>query len=173
MVTARPKQKVESQCIRFAESARRETFCVSDDLSRSASKMPRIALAEDNPSDVVLIRRAIQQHFDEFEFQVFKDGQEAIEGLASVSDTSECPDVLLLDINLPKYDGLEVLEEIRKHPQCSDIPVVITSSVDMHLRPDLGRLRVDYFFQKPNGLDEFMTLGAIVRTIIERKSTAA
>jgi CheY-like chemotaxis protein len=70
-----------------------------------------ILLAEDNPGDVFLVRRALAEHNISHVLSVVKDGAEALEFLARMGKTKElpCPDVLLLDVNLPKVDGSRFL----------------------------------------------------------------
>jgi two-component system, chemotaxis family, response regulator Rcp1 len=77
----------------------------------------RILLAEDNPGDVFLVRRALEEHNISNELNVVQDGAEALEFLACWGKTDELPclDILLLDLNLPKVDGPRVLAEFRKH----------------------------------------------------------
>lgn len=132
--------------------------------------MRQILLAEDNPGDVFLVQQALEEHEIEHELQVAKDGAEALDLLARMGKPGQppCPDLLLLDLNLPKVDGPQVLTEFRKHPQCAQTPVIIVSSSDA-LR-DLARLTalgVSNYFRKPTDLVAFLQLGAVVRAVIE------
>ena len=79
-----------------------------------------ILLVEDNPSDIGLTKRAFEKHRIHNELVVAEDGQEALDylfgsGAYAGRDTSEMPTVILLDLKLPKVDGLEVLKRIRGH----------------------------------------------------------
>jgi CheY-like chemotaxis protein len=80
----------------------------------------KILLAEDNPGDVLLVQEALQEHQIEHQLHVVEDGAKALEYLSQLgkSTGAPCPDVLLLDLNLPKVDGTQVLAEFRKHPEC-------------------------------------------------------
>ena len=75
----------------------------------------------------------------------------------------------LLDLNLPKVDGPQVLREFRKHPECSDTPViVITSSDAREDRARMEELRVARYFRKPSDYGAFLRLGAVVREVAGR-----
>jgi len=136
-----------------------------------AIRVLHILLAEDNPGDVLLVQQALQEHRIEHDLHVAEDGAKALEYLARLGKTDEapCPDVLLLDLNLPKIDGTEVLAEFRKHPECMRMPViVITSSGAQKDRARVSELGVARYFKKPSDLDEFLRLGAMVREVVER-----
>lgn len=130
----------------------------------------QILLAEDNPGDVLLVKEALQEHRIAHELHVVEDGAKALEYLAHLGQTGEapCPDVLLLDLNLPKIDGTQVLAEFRKHPQCVHMPViVITSSGAQRDRARVSELGVVHYFKKPSDFEGFLKLGAIVREVVK------
>lgn len=78
-----------------------------------------------------------------------------------------------MDLNLPKVDGPRVLREFRKHPDCSDTPViVITSSDATKDRKQMEELRVARYFRKPWDYHAFLQLGAIVREVAEGTASA-
>ncbi|WP_108650449.1 response regulator [Dongshaea marina] len=92
-----------------------------------------ILLVEDNPDDVLLTRRAIKKAKLLNEMRVVTDGQQALDYLFCKNDYSErdpydLPGVVLLDLNLPKVGGLEVLDQIRKSPLTKLVPVCILTS---------------------------------------------
>lgn len=92
-----------------------------------------ILLVEDNPDDVALTRRALKKNLIANEVIVARDGEEALDwlfarGAHAGRDTSHLPAVVLLDLKLPKVDGLEVLESIRRDPRTQILPVVILTS---------------------------------------------
>ncbi|MDQ2841473.1 MAG: response regulator [Acidobacteriota bacterium] len=132
-------------------------------------KLLNILLAEDNQGDVLLVRQSLNEHLIEHKLHVVKDGAEAVEFVSRIGNGDvPCPDLFLLDLNLPKVNGPEVLIEIRKHPQCTSKPIVIvTSSGTAKDRNRMSRLGISCYFQKPSDLDEFMALGAIVRRLAE------
>jgi CheY-like chemotaxis protein len=128
-----------------------------------------ILLAEDNPGDVLLVQRALAEHHVEHELHVVRDGGQALAYVARMGqpDGMPCPDVVLMDLNLPKADGSEILSEFRKHPQCAHTPVIAVTSSDMpHDRTQMAELGVDRYFRKPSDLDAFLELGAIVRAVL-------
>jgi two-component system response regulator len=94
-----------------------------------------ILLVEDNPDDEALTRRALQRNRIGNELIVVRDGAEAPDylfgaGSYASRDMSEMPQVVLLDLKLPKVDGLEVLRQVRAHAQTRLLPVVILTSSD-------------------------------------------
>jgi chemotaxis family two-component system response regulator Rcp1 len=129
----------------------------------------QILLGEDNPGDVLLVRRALNEHRVEYELHTMRDGSEAAVFMEGVEGGGlPCPDLFLLDLNLPKLDGCELLVLLRAHPLCGDKPVIIISSSgaesDRRRATDAGATR---YYQKPSDLKEFMKLGALVRELVE------
>lgn len=133
-------------------------------------KLLQILIAEDNDADVILVQEALAHHQIKHELHVVCDGQAALEYVARMGRAGEppCPDILLLDLNLPKADGTTVLAEFRKHPECGHKPViVVTSSNAQKDRSKVAEFEVARYFRKPSDLDAFMELGAIVREVVE------
>jgi len=92
-----------------------------------------ILLVEDNESDVDLTRRALARNRIANELKVVNDGQAALdflygEGTYAGRDTSQAPALILLDLKLPKLDGIEVLTRLRSDPRTRRVPVVILTS---------------------------------------------
>lgn len=119
------------------------------------SKTARIVLVEDNPGDVLLVRKALQEKGIKFELTCFEDGQQALNSLSRQG--SKAPDLILLDLNLPKTEGIDVLREVRGMPKLAGVPVVIltssTSPTDIHRTGLLGAAR---YITKPSGLEDFL-----------------
>jgi two-component system, response regulator len=120
-----------------------------------------ILLVEDNPSDIELTRRALSKSRIANELVVVEDGQEALdylygEGAYEGRDTQQQPALILLDIKLPKVDGLEVLHEIRDHALTRRLPVVMLTSSseeqDIGTSYDLG---VNSYIRKPVDFTQF------------------
>lgn len=101
-----------------------------DEMSR-----PRVLLVEDNPDDVELIRLALEEAGVELDLVVTEDGADAIEHLRQVDPRGPLPrpDLVLLDLNLPKVDGRSVLRTIKEDTHLVSVPVlVLTTSGDDH-----------------------------------------
>ena len=95
--------------------------------------MPAIEVVaiEDNPDDVELIRLALEQASLDFNLHRFKDGRDAIDNFCCSPqnhDNRFVPDIILLDVNLPRADGFEVLKRIKQTPHLANVPIVVTSS---------------------------------------------
>jgi CheY-like chemotaxis protein len=120
-----------------------------------------ILLVEDNPKDIELTLEALKEHRLANHVTVVHDGVEALEYLRCegkfIGRKPEHPAVVLLDIKLPRMDGLEVLREVRSDPELKTLPVVmLTSSRET---PDLKtsyELGVNAYVVKPVGFKEFM-----------------
>ncbi|SEL50669.1 response regulator [Nitrosovibrio tenuis] len=116
-----------------------------------------IFLIEDNPMDVDLTRRAFVRHNLTNPLQVARDGQEALDFLAGWKAGEPVPSLILLDLKLPKVDGLEVLRIIRAHPTFGTVPVVVlTSSAedrDIHEAYSLG---ANSYIVKPVDFEKFI-----------------
>jgi CheY-like chemotaxis protein len=129
-----------------------------------------VLLAEDNRGDIILVSEALVAHNVPHNIQVATDGAEAMDFVMRMGKPGEapCPDILLLDLNLPKIDGHEILREFRRHPECTTTPVIILSSSDRPSdREKVRELGVTRYFKKPTKLEAFLQLGAIVKEAIE------
>ena len=102
--------------------------------------------------------------------RVVRDGAAALDHITRMGTSEEvpCPDVLLLDLNLPKTDGTTILSEFRKHPECEHIPVIVVTSSDAERdRNEVARYKVARYFRKPSDFDAFMELGAIIQEVVQ------
>jgi CheY-like chemotaxis protein len=135
-----------------------------------------LLLVEDSPADVYLVREAMIQAGLCFDLEVAEDGERAIAIVDRVDagPQTRAPEVMLLDINVPRRTGNEVLERIRRSPRCARIPVVMMSSSDS---PAERRRAFDQganaYFRKPSSLAEFMQLGKLVRELHQQSRGAA
>jgi two-component system, chemotaxis family, response regulator Rcp1 len=124
-----------------------------------------VLLVEDSPGDVRLTREAFKDAKVYLNLHVASDGAEAMAFLNREGEhaNSPRPDLILLDLNLPKKDGREVLKEIKESPTLKSIPVVIltTSASDADILRSY-RLHANCYITKPVGLDGFLE---VVRSI--------
>ena len=121
------------------------------------SKDVKILLVEDNPDDVELTLRAFKKHNLANEIIVTKDGEEALNILLpQKKENAELPDLILLDLKLPKVDGLEVLRQVKGNPETKPIPVVIlTSSREEKDLMESYHLGVNSYIRKPVDFEQF------------------
>ena len=128
-------------------------------ISNSQSKV--ILLVEDNPDDVELTLRAFKKYKIMNEVVVASDGVEALDylfctGRYAGRDTSNFPEVVLLDLKLPKVDGMEVLQRLRADERTKHLPVVIlTSSNEERDLINGYKLGVNSYVQKPVDFTQF------------------
>lgn len=126
-----------------------------------------ILLIEDNPADVLLIQEAFKEARLGNRIAVAGDGEEALQYLHREGRFADarCPDLILLDLHLPKRSGREVLAEIKNDPELSEIPVIIltTSSEDEDIH-QAYRLHANCYLTKPVDIDSLL---ALVRGIDE------
>ncbi len=124
----------------------------------------RILLVEDSPSDVRLIREALKETPVEVEVTLARDGVEAIDYLRqSETGLVNRPDIILLDLNLPRKNGREVLAEVKADPNLKQIPVLImTSSKADEDITQAYNLNANCYIAKPSDLQEYVD---VVRSI--------
>jgi CheY-like chemotaxis protein len=116
-----------------------------------------ILLVEDNPDDVALTSRALRKHNIRNELVVATDGEEALTYLSPSDDAGPLPVLTLLDINLPKVNGLEVLRSIRGHSRTRYLPVVIlTTSSEERDIVESYQLGANSYVRKPVVFEEFV-----------------
>jgi len=123
---------------------------------------------------VYLIRQALESAGVRAQVYVVHDGEAAIHFFeeAEANTGAPCPHLVILDVNMPRLTGHEVLRDMRNRERCKDARVLVLSSTQRPgERQALEELGVDAFFTKPSDFEEFMKLGIAVRTVL--KGTAA
>jgi CheY-like chemotaxis protein len=126
-------------------------------------------LVEDNPADVFFVRAALAHEGIESELLIAHDGEKAIEFVeaAETNPGAPCPQLVLLDLNLPRTSGAEVLQRVRKSSRCGDIPVIIVTSSDApNDRAEAVRLGASRYFLKPHNIDDYLKLGSVVKEVL-------
>ena len=126
-----------------------------------------VLLVEDDPGDVLMTQEAFEEHKVRNRLNVVSDGSEALAYLRREGQYSEAvrPDLILLDLNLPKRDGREVLAEIKKDDDLGRIPVVVltTSAADEDILRSY-QLHANAYVTKPVDFERFI---AVIRQIDE------
>lgn len=134
----------------------------------------RVLLVEDNPADIRLVQETFKEGRLRVELIVARDGFEALQILADAR-TADLPDLMLLDLNLPRKSGFDVLEEIKANETLRRIPVVIMTSSDAD--KDIlhsYHLHANAFITKPVALEDFIatirTTGEFWLTVVRHPS---
>jgi CheY-like chemotaxis protein len=125
---------------------------------------------EDSKADLFLIREAIAAAKIDAAVAVVNDGHQATEFIdrADAGEGAPCPDLVLLDLNLPKKDGIEVLRHMRNSAVCKDALVIVVSSSDSASdRAAVKALGFNGYFRKPSVYAEFMKLGPMIRELLK------
>jgi two-component system response regulator len=126
-------------------------------------KRTSVLLVEDNEDDVQLTLRAFKKHNLANDIHVAHDGREALDflfclGKHTARDPADMPQVVLLDLKLPKIDGLEVLRQLRANPRTRLLPVVVlTSSNEERDMVESYRLGANSYVRKPVDFQQFST----------------
>ena len=126
----------------------------------------KIFVVEDNPTDVLLLRMALKEAGVPCDLIVIDDGGDALAFVQQDLPSDAVPDLAILDLNLPKRDGFEVLESMRSNAALSQVPVAILSSSPPRDRARLRDLRVQKYMVKPADLEEFLKLGVVIRDLL-------
>jgi two-component system, chemotaxis family, response regulator Rcp1 len=115
-----------------------------------------------------LVREALQEHGVEGELLVIQDGERAIRFIQAPDTPVDSPELIILDLNLPKRPGREVLKAMRQSAKYRDARIVILSSSDApEERTEAILLGANLYLRKPSRLEEFLNLGAVFKTMLE------
>jgi two-component system, chemotaxis family, response regulator Rcp1 len=139
---------------------------------RTESAELRILIAEDSLGDVLLVEEALAAYGLSAELQVCENGEAALSALAHC-DGSNLPDLVIVDLNLPRVDGMDVLRYIRGLPVFDRTPVMIfTSSHGANDRAEAERFGANAYVTKPPTLDDFLlTVGSAIHKLIGRSGS--
>ena len=138
--------------------------------------MPEILVAEDNSADVYLIREALKEHGVECPIRLASDGEDVLQMISPQDPPCEAPDfgLIILDLNLPRHDGIEILQRLRENESLAHVPVVVLTSSDSPrdrlVATQLGATR---FLRKPSNLEQFLSLGAVFKELLEQSGVKA
>ncbi len=119
-----------------------------------------VLLIEDDPGDELITREAFEHNKISNNLHVARDGEQGLQFLYRTGDYVDAPrpDLILLDLNLPKYDGRQLLEKIKSDPELNHIPVVVltTSSAEEDILRSY-KLHANAYVTKPVDLDQFLS----------------
>ena len=128
---------------------------------RMTEHLWNIVLIEDHDPDVFLIKEALATHGIRYDLVHFRDSEEAVRWLCvgGSLEQSVIPDLVLLDLNMPRISGIEVLKRIRETPRLTSVPVaILTSSYSPLDRREAEAAGATVYVSKPATLDEFLEL---------------
>ncbi len=140
----------------------------------STGHVSRILVIEDNTSDVFLLERALHRHELRFQLVHLLSGGDALAFIRKQGTYANVavPNLILVDLNLSKYSGEDILRQIRSAGHLDGVPVCVWSSSrskrDEALLKDLG---VAQFISKPTGLGQFMEIGRIIKDLLADSGT--
>jgi len=131
----------------------------------TGAETPQILLVEDNNADIVLVREALEEHVVRCELTVITSGERAITFINEIdSGVQICPNLVIVDLNLPKKSGKDVLKRMRMSDRCASVPVIVlTSSDNQKDKDDVAVFSPAGYFRKPSRLEEFLRLGAVFK----------
>jgi CheY-like chemotaxis protein len=125
----------------------------------------QLLIIEDNPGDVRLLEEAFEELHANIRIRVAKDGAEGIDAIAGTNQEKErCPDLILLDLNLPKVSGHDVLVKIKSDPRTRHIPVIVLTS--SRAESDVRRAyqsHANAYLRKPSTLEGLLNTARDVK----------
>lgn len=128
-----------------------------------------VLLVEDNPGDVTLIKEILLENAPNINLNVIMNGEEALSYLfkkENFTDTKN-PELIILDLNLPKKSGKEILEEIKDEPSLKKIPVIIFSSADIDENIFTNqKYNIKYYLVKPIALEDYISSVEFIKKYI-------
>lgn len=133
------------------------------------ARRTHILIVEDSSADALLIRHAIKAANLDVDFHIVKDGEQAILFFdqADVDNATLYPTLVILDINLPRKQGGEVLRHMRKSPKCGKALVIAVSTSDSTQdRETMKELGANGYFHKPSKYADFMKLGDMIKDVL-------
>jgi chemotaxis family two-component system response regulator Rcp1 len=129
-----------------------------------------LLVIEDNPADVALLRHALAGAGVECQLTVIDDGADAMtlfRQTGAALEVPQTPDLAIVDLNLPKHSGIEIIEQMRANPRFAEVPIVIfTSSASLRDRARMEKFLVKRYIVKPADLGEFMNVGWQIRELL-------
>ncbi|HWF09760.1 MAG TPA: response regulator [Bryobacteraceae bacterium] len=133
-------------------------------------EISRLLVVEDNPTDIRMLQRALRAHEVRHEMRVISDGEQAMEYAETCA--GDCsPDLIVIDLNLPRQHGLEVLRKFRFAPALVGSRIVIwTSSMSEGEQRRAELIGVDRYIRKPMQIDDFIAIGCIISDLLRARA---
>lgn len=134
---------------------------------RNSNTKPRILLVEDNPGDIRLTQEALKESNMDIHLDVVLDGEQALDFLMKRGKYTEAvrPHIILLDLNLPKKNGIEILKEVKVHESLKKIPIIVLTTSDAdHDISKAYSLNANCYILKPVDFDDFAKVIRLVET---------
>ena len=128
------------------------------DFAKNSKLKPRVLLVEDNPGDIRLTQEALKESEMDIALDVVSDGEQALDFLMKRNKFADAqrPHIILLDLNLPKKNGVEVLKEIKSHESLKKIPVIVLTTSDAdHDISKAYSFNANCYILKPVDFDDF------------------
>lgn len=130
----------------------------SEIIQKTRTAPLHILLIEDNPADVILFKKALNACSEQTEIQIVHDSEKAMECIQhyEAKFDRKQPDIIVLDLSMPKLSGMELLKGLKKHPRTLELPVVVlTNSINVKDMLESYRHGAAGFIQKSVDLDEY------------------
>ncbi|MCM4168081.1 Response regulator rcp1 [Arenibacter antarcticus] len=128
-----------------------------------------ILLADDDPDDCMFFREALEALSFSTQLTFVKNGEELIELLSK--KTAKLPDILFMDLNMPRKSGIQCLSEIKNNQRLQNIPVVIIStSYDCTIADGLYHSGASYYIQKPIGFSQLQNLISLAVELVTKEN---
>jgi CheY-like chemotaxis protein len=129
----------------------------------------QIVVIEDNPADVLLIRKALQENDIPHALILFENGMEALKVLCAPDEGSIVPDAILLDLHTPRSDGFDVLVHLKQFPRLAQVPIAILTSSRAQSDKHRAAINGARYIEKPSQLTEFLSaVGQGVKAMLHR-----
>jgi two-component system, chemotaxis family, response regulator Rcp1 len=133
-----------------------------------------VLVVEDNQADVFLVEQAVRLRKLPVRLLMLDNGEDALRYFAhaDTDPAAPCPDAVLLDLNLPRRSGREVLEQVKSTVRCRHVPVIIlTSSNSPEDRRETAALGAIRYFRKPTSYQEFLKIGEVLEEVLAEHRT--
>jgi len=141
----------------------------ADPQEQPEDKRALVLVVEDNQADVFLVEQAIKARKLPVRLLTLDNGEDALRyfAQADADPSARCPDAVLLDLNLPRRSGREVLEHVKGTVRCRHVPVIIlTSSNSPEDRRETAALGSARYFRKPTSYQEFLKIGEVLEEVL-------